>query len=111
MNLLKETEDKLEEYGFTWDDVVWVGTPDMEIPLKHFKEIADCEYDEGYGAAEVATDLLVCGIGWWMERWEYDGSEGWEFHTPPIRPDCIAMPERVMGGMWNTLEEMMEDAR
>lgn len=44
----------------------------------------DVEYDAEFGSQECyGTVLLVDGS--WLERWEYDGSEGWRQVT---RPTC-----------------------
>lgn len=40
-------------------------------------------YDEGYGTAHIATDLIIIGEDWWTEREEYDGSENWKLEIPP----------------------------
>ena len=57
------------------DDVVWIGGSDFEISREEFLKLADCPYDAGYGAPEVATDLVLVGNDFWLERQEYDGSE------------------------------------
>ena len=108
MNLLKETISDLRECGKTMQDVVWIGTTEVEIPVEVFERLADKEYDSSYGWAEVATDLLVCGDGWWLERHEYDGSEWWEFKETPHRPSRKVVPKRVMNSNngWCTLKEM-----
>lgn len=49
--------------------------------------------DEGYGAPEVATDLLVVGADFWLERCEYDGSEWWEFKQ---MPKCKNLPFKAI---------------
>jgi len=87
MNLLKETIEALKKHGKTPEDVLWVGSKDGEyaISWKEFEEIADVEYDNGYGAAEIAYDLVVVGENWWLERKDYDGKEWWEYMEPPKR--------------------------
>jgi len=108
-NLLKGTIQILENYGKTLTDVEWIGTSGYEITFEQFITLADVEYDAGYGAQKVATDLLVVGNGWWLERHEYDGSEWWEYKECPKRPAEIREVKRLVGGMWNTLEELQED--
>jgi len=86
MNLLKETIKALELDGKTQKDVRWVGSKDGKYAIgwEEFEKIAkDVEYYCGYGAPEIAEDLVVVGDGWWLERAEYDGSEWWEFKTIP----------------------------
>jgi hypothetical protein len=96
-NLLQETLDVLAKHGKTIGDVLWVGSRDgtYKEQWEDFVQQANCEYDDGYGSAEVAEDLVIVGNGWWLARWEYDGSEGWTFQTQPkfarspIKPTTI----------------------
>lgn len=108
MNLLKETQTALNENGKTLQDVVWIGTKEVEIPVEEFVRLADKEYSSGFGSQKVATDLLVCGEDWFMERHEYDGSEWWEFKLMPPRPNKKVVPKTVVGDefMWATLKAM-----
>lgn len=82
-NLLQETIEILKINGKEPKDVEWVGNDIYTISWKEFEKIADIEYDSGYGAQEIASDLLVVGKGFWLERSEYDGSEGWDFKSFP----------------------------
>ena len=85
-NLKQETIKILNEHGKTESDVLWIGTEWATIPINTFWEVADREYHDGYGGAEVNTCLKVVGNDWWLERGVYDGSEWWEFKTMPPRP-------------------------
>lgn len=87
VNLLEETLNDLKESDKTSEDVHWVGSRDGKyaISWQEFEKIADDEYYDGYGGQEVATDLVVVGDDWWLERHEYDGAEWWEYKTMPIR--------------------------
>lgn len=49
-------------------------------------------YGHHPGTEEVATDLLVVGDGWWLERHEYDGSEWWEHKALPAKPERHDVP-------------------
>ena len=90
MNLYYETVSFLTKQGKSIDDVVFVSGNGHEIPMDNFVAIAKAyNYDEGYGTNEVPTDLLVVGKDWWIERYEYDGSEWWEFKTLPARPSAV----------------------
>jgi hypothetical protein len=106
-NLLQETNEILKENKKSWQEVKWVGCRDFQIPIALFKDLANKEYDDGYGAQEVATDLLVVGNNWWLERHEYDGSEWWEFKELPKEP-IIYRPDikKIIGEVWKTLEEL-----
>jgi len=90
INLLAETIRDLKSAGKNPSDVVWVGTITCKTTWEQFKTVADVNYDNGYGSAQVAQDLLVVGRGWWLERHEYDGSEWWEFK------ETMKEPERSM---------------
>jgi len=85
VNLLSETIMELRLHGKSEEDVRWVGSNDGKyaITWDEFAKIADVEYDNDYGAYEVALDLVVVGDDWWLERCEYDGKEWWEFKSLP----------------------------
>ena len=87
-NLLKETLHVLEQNGKETEDVAWCGSENYGYLLwSEFAAIAEyTDYDNGYGAPESATDLVVVGQDWWLAREEYDGSEGWDFRRLPKRP-------------------------
>lgn len=86
MNLLAETIEILAQNGKTPDDVRWVGNATMKTTWEQFAQVADVKYNSGFGASEVATDLVIVGDDWWMSRGEYDGSEWWDFHCKPTEP-------------------------
>lgn len=86
MNLLQETTDMLTAWGKTWDDVLWIGGADFTISIEDFKRQANREYDDDFGSPEVALDLIVVGKDWWLERYEYDGAEGWVYKAYPAKP-------------------------
>lgn len=90
MNLLGETEQELRKHGYEWGDVDFIGSADGEysLTLEHFAQIANAEYDNSYGSAHVAEDLVVVFTdGSWLERREYDGSEWWELSRKPRLKD------------------------
>lgn len=92
MNLFKETDEALEEQGYDWSDVRWVGSPDIKFPtVSEFMKVAKAtEYDEGYGAQEIPFDLIVMlKDGTWFERAEYDGSEWWAYVKRPPEPSVV----------------------
>ena len=90
-NLLKETKAVLKEHGKSFDDVAWIWCEEYQIPVASFMSLADQEYNDGYGSPKVATNLVVVGKGFWLERAEYDGSEWWEYKEP------IPMPIETRG--------------
>ena len=106
MNLKTETLEVLKHHKKSVDSVVWVGCEEFCIPTEDFWKLADREYDDGYGSAEVAPDLLVVGEDWWLERHEYDGSEWWEFKELPKKPFETRKVKSVISWGWETLEEL-----
>ena len=117
-NLLQETIKKLKEYQKTERDILWVGSEDFGwFTWEDFKKLADTEYNSGHGTQEVASDLLIVGKDFWLERRDYDGAEWWEFKTMLCKPKNYRKPialtvkqakekfgEDVRG--WATLKEL-----
>lgn len=83
INFLKETEELLEDKGKKWEDVRKITHTGNELTIEEFKEIANIEYDNGYGFAHF-QDYMIIGDDWWLERGEYDGSEWWSFRVSPF---------------------------
>lgn len=123
MNLKTETLEVLKLNKKTVDDIRWIGTKYETINAEKFWQLADTEYDNGYGAQKVATDLLIVGDDWWLERESYDGAEHWEYKSIPALPkrkminiDCLTVEQynklhgiRKVG--WCILAELNEDRR
>jgi len=110
-NLLEETLSILKSHDKSTVEIKWVGNGEYVISWKEFEKIADIDYDSGYGAQEIASDLLVVGGTWWLERSEYDGSEGWDYKTLPEKNLNAKTILRVTkpNGMWDTLERLHEE--
>lgn len=92
MNLFKETDEVLEEQGYDWSDIKWVGSSYIKFPtVNEFIKVAKAtEYDDGYGAQEIPFDLVIMfKDGTWLEREEYDGSEWWVYMHKPIEPSTV----------------------
>lgn len=53
---------------------------------EEFLSALDVEYDNGYGGQELYGRVWLTG-NMWLDRWEYDGSEGWKISFEPIIPD------------------------
>ena len=83
MNLLKETREILKDNGRNIKDIKYVQGNDFGFSVDKFLELADTEYNDGFGSPKVAEDLIVIGEDWWLERHEYDGSEWWEYKELP----------------------------
>ena len=117
MNLLTETLDDMKEIGKTPDDVVYVkltknsgfwrefdeSYPDeIFIDFDTFKELANREYDNGYGSNNVnQSTAILFNDNTVMHRWEYDGAEGWEYiklsKTSPKKYDKKLVSEFLWG--------------
>lgn len=110
MHFYSETMSILKKHNKTLDDIVWIGTESVEIPIENFIALADFNYDDGFGAQEVALDLLIVGHDFWLARIEYDGAERWEYHTMPQRPttmqsvELLYVSDKFVG--WKTLAEL-----
>lgn len=117
MNLLHETEQDIEESGHAPEDIVFIGSRESgyRCTWEEFTHLADIEYDNGYGAQEVATDLeIVFRDGATMWRHEYDGSEAWFYSTPFTMPAeskpitrLVVKPEQIG---WCDLADINQDA-
>lgn len=70
---------------------------------KNFEQVAK---KTNYGSGFVATDLVVVGKNWWLERGEYDGSEWWEYKESPKQVDEVREISHLAGGLWPTLEKL-----
>ena len=114
-NLLEETRQLLEDNGQSLDDIEAVFGEDFQIPVAEFVELAKAtNYDAGYGAPEVATDLIILlKDGSWYSRDEYDGSEWWQHNRRPSPPEEVRHVARLTAKCvgWETLAEcnQMED--
>ena len=93
MNLLKETVEFLKSNDKTTSDIVWCGNKEFGFfGWEDFMEIANVEYNNGFGSPKIAEDLLIVGKDFWLARSEYDGSESWDFHTYPKKPSIYNKP-------------------
>ena len=91
-NLLTETLEYLKKRNISETEILWIGTTDVKFTWEDFKRVADTLYDFTSKEWEVATDLMIVGDGWWLERsWERDENEypinGWEYHCVPEEPE------------------------
>jgi hypothetical protein len=114
VNLLAETIDAIQRSGHNVSDVAFVGSANAEYRCTwdQFTQLADKEYHDGFGASEVATDLIVrFSDGRKMWRGEYDGSEWWDFdpiantdYTKPGKPI-----HKLIGGLWESVAGLNGD--
>lgn len=109
-NLWEETIEFLEKKGKTFEDVLFIQGNDFEITKKNFETIArDTNYNDSFGAQHVPKDLVLVGEDWWIERYEYDGAEWWDFKSIPARKNYMKSITNLHKGMWDTLKEMNEE--
>lgn len=116
INFLEETEMYMFKLGYFWSDVSFISGKEFSISVENFREVAaNADYDPGYGAPEVAEDLvIVFNDGCWFDRREYDGSEWWAYNIVPKKPDserkihALVVEQKRNGEFsgWLTLEQM-----
>jgi hypothetical protein len=70
----------IDRYSDGTKSILKIGHTEEEY--QSFLATLDFEYNAGYGWQEV-YGIIWFEDGTWMTRWEYDGSEGWEYHTVP----------------------------
>ena len=113
MNFKRETLKAIKESGHKLEDVMFVGSKDgkYRMNIEKFKQVSNFEYDSGFGAAAIATDLIIYFKDKsYIVRGEYDGSEWWEYNTPlNYGEDDTYEDFDILGGdkyMWETVCEM-----
>ena len=85
MNFREETIEAIQKSGHQKDDVMFIGSKDgkYRMPIEKFLKASDFEYYEGFGAQEIACDLIIYFKDKsYITRGEYDGSEWWEYNKP-----------------------------
>lgn len=99
MNFLKETEEVIKQAGKKISDIVYIGNREIGCKWPTFRKLADFEYDDGYGSAEIPQDLVILFTdNTWLERFEYDGSECWEYKKPIVPPQKPKPLLKICGG-------------
>ena len=106
-NLLTETIKVLKEHGKTKKDVVWCGSEEYGFcTFNEFITIANVEYNSGFGGQEIASDLVIVGKDFWIERRECDESEWLEYKVIPTKPKNKVSFKSFTDGSWNNLKEI-----
>lgn len=110
-NLLKETVEDLEYLELNVDDIIFIGSLESghSCTWEEFKVLADRVYDAGFGAQEVASDLVIIFKGGErLYRSEYDGAEGWDCTRIPIIPEDQKEIKSLfaVGVGWERLEKI-----
>lgn len=71
---------------------------DKEDEKRFIEELEKINYYRGYGTQEL-FGVIVFNDGTWFSRWEYDGSEGWEFNQIPSEETCKKNFPEIYGKM------------
>ena len=111
MNLLQETVEWIEQSGHKPEQIIFIGSEKTghACTWDEFTKLANRDYDSGFGAQNVASDLIIVfSDGMKMWRVEYDGSEWWEYSTPFKMPEETKPIERLFtrGVGWDDLDEI-----
>jgi hypothetical protein len=78
--------DILETYDTS---VVIILNPNYSVnDYDNFLKAMNVEYNSGYGRQEL-YGYIWYNDGSWSERYEYDGSEWWEYKKCPPFPACL----------------------
>jgi len=84
---LAETLAVLSGAGKQTSDVVWVGSPNFGYTdWANFAAVADADYVPTWGLNTVASDLMIVGDSWWLERQSSEMGVWWEYKTLPHKP-------------------------
>lgn len=112
MNLLKDTLNIMTANDISPEEIVFIGSLESGhcCTWEEFQELADREYDDGYGAQWVATDLtIVFSSGSRLIRGTADGSEWWEWLSPPKVPTSTQRLNYLFSiHGWETLRSINE---
>lgn len=108
-----ETSEALRDAGKTPEDIAFIGSRDGEYGCSwaQFEQLCIAgneHYYSGYGGQTLATDLVIVFTdGTYLERAEYDGSEGWQYITPITIPETFKPISTICnGGSWVSVAEM-----
>lgn len=111
MNFLAETLADITSSGHEPSECIYIGSHDgYSCTWDEFTTLADFDYDAGFGAAYIASDLEIhFSDGSSLRRTEYDGSEAWEFAAPLVIPDDLKPIRTLQGGRWPMLAEQQRE--
>lgn len=117
MNFKKETYTAIKESGHKREDVMFIGSSNgkYRINMDKFDTISDFNYDNSWGSAEIAEDLIIYFKDkTYITRGEYDGSEWWEYNVPKVFSENDVYKDfNNLGGsgvMWKTVAELNGDS-
>ena len=113
--LLRETLSVILSNNQHPNNIAFIGSlkTGHSCTWEEFCILANTEYDDGYGSANVCTDLtIVFSNNDTMTREEYDGSEWWKFNLVPSIPENqFQLNNLFIGNYRDTLAENNPDAK
>ncbi len=118
MNFKKETYTAIKNSGYKRLDVCFIGSIDgrYRVNMDVFDELSDFAYDNGFGAPEIATDLIIYFNDMsYITRGEYDGKEWWEYKPPLVFEKTQEYRTiKNFGGkgvLWETVERLNNEIK
>ena len=110
VNLLQETLVFLLHYGYTLQDLIFLGSEQTghSCTWEEFCILADIKYDKGQSPQEIACDLIIVfADGAIVRRIEYDGAEKWKLTRPFVMSaEKKPISKLISEEGWQTLEEI-----
>lgn len=94
-NLLTETILDLEKNNKTLEDVEFCLIENRYFSVELFKKISNKSYNCSFGGNEVNLSLVLVGKDFWLERWEYAGSEGWVYKSLPKKTELEELNPKI----------------
>lgn len=91
INLYDETAHALAQHNLALKNIRTIITRTGVVPIADFsRQAMHCNYDNTSGSIQIDPFLKIIGASWWMERFVYEGREGWLFCKKPVIPSVNA---------------------
>ncbi len=74
-----------QNYRFNMENAIYLKEGHTPEEYEGFLQTISRDYDNGYGSQELKGIIWISN-GDWIERQEYDGSEGWRYVSRPEIP-------------------------
>lgn len=106
--LLDSLIDCLQEHEKSLNDIIWIGSNDLCVPVDNFCQLA-AEIPERCYSDDMPTDVVVVGKDFWIERellYTSDEAE-WIYREKPHKPHTI-YPVRTLNFKSFTEDEEAE---
>lgn len=108
-NLYEEAVELLKANNLSFEDVLWIGGDDFQIPIDKFVELSvNHKYIKNdFCSTLTCGDLVIVGNDWWLSRATCDGYwEYWIFNRKPEKPSNIFLVKTLdYAGYPNTLKK------